>query len=245
MTPARWVHVLVDVPASQAERAGTFWSDALGWPLGAPWPGLPAFRSFEPPGADAYVHLQVGDHGPRVHVDLEVDDLAAETVRLVELGARMGARREHWQVMTSPGGLPFCLLNARPRSPVAPVRWPDGHRSRLVQVCIDSPPALQQAEVAFWRAATGWRWVPADEPPFAGKLYGPAGGAAQFLLQQLDPDDGATATRAHIDLGTDDRQAEAERLVSIGAERRWSGGGWITLADPTGMLFCATGNPPD
>jgi hypothetical protein len=122
------------------------------------------------------------------------------------------------------------------------VGWPEGRRSRLVQICLDSPPELHETEVAFWREATGWRWAPGNEPPFAGKLYGDT--SVQLLLQELGPDDGATATRAHIDLGTDDREAEAARLVALGAERRWDGSGWIALADPNGMLFCATGNPP-
>ena len=51
--------------------------------------------------------------------------------------------------------------------------------------------------------------------------------------------------RAHIDLGCDDREAEARRLVGLGAERLWDGDGWITLRDPAGLLFCATGNSPD
>jgi hypothetical protein len=145
--------------------------------------------------------------------------------------------------MLSPGGLPFCVLASRPRGRVAPVRWPDGHRSRLVQICLDSPPDLHEAEVAFWQAATDWRWSPSQNPPFAGKLYGHTN--VQFLLQELGPDDGATCTRAHIDLGTDDLEAEAARLVALGAVRRWDGSGWISLADPNGMLFCTTGNPPD
>lgn len=245
MTPVGWLHVFVDVPAASAEQAGSFWSAALGWPLGEPWPGLPEFRSFEPPDADAYVHLQVGDHGPRIHIDLEADDPDTETARLAQLGALVGTKTPNWQVMTSPGGLPFCLLRSRPRRLPRAVTWPDGHSSRIVQICIDSPSTLHQAEVRFWQAATGWRWVPGEDAEFAGKLYGPPGRAsAQLLLQVLGEDDDATATRAHIDLGTDDREAEADRLVGLGARRRWTGGGWITLTDPVGMLFCATGNPP-
>jgi hypothetical protein len=52
--------------------------------------------------------------------------------------------------------------------------------------------------------------------------------------------------RAHLDLGTDDQAAEVQRLLSLGAkdlgvETR----GWHVLADPAGMAFCSTVNPPD
>ena len=89
------------------------------------------------------------------------------------------------------------------------------HRSRLVQICIDSPPNLHDQEVAFWRAATGWRWREGDGDEFAGKLYPPTGSSVQLLFQRLGSDDPATAVRAHIDLGADDIEAEAARLVGL------------------------------
>src|SRR6478735_7494700 len=112
-----------------------------------------------------------------------------------------------------------------------------------MQICIDSPPALADREVGFWRAATGWRWVPSPAPEFAGKLHPPPGSPVQLLLQQLS-DDEATTVRAHLDLGCDDRDAEADRLVGLGATRLWTGDGWITLRDPAGLVFCVTGNSP-
>jgi hypothetical protein len=242
----RWLHVILDVPSDLAATSTRFWSGALGWPAGPTWAGDPAFRSFEPPeGSEhAYVHRQVGDHGPRVHIDLEVPDISAETERLRGLGAGVGRRREAWQVLRSPGGLPFCLVTEAARTVPAPVTW-GGHRSRLVQVCIDSPRELQDTEVAFWRAATGGRWVAnGDDTEFAGKLF-PDDGPVQLLLQQLGPDSGATSTTAHIDLGTDDLETETERMTALGATRIAPGRGWNVLRDPVGMIFCVTGNPPD
>ena len=236
------MHVIIDVPAEQAKVSTRFWAAVLGWPAGPPWPGLPTFRSFDPPaGDDAYVHRQVGDHGPRIHLDFEVGDIAAETERLHGLGATVGERASRWQVMKSPGGLPFCLLSRRLRTQPGPVGW-DDHRSRLVQVCIDSPPDRHDGEVRFWREATRGRWVPGDAPEFAGKLY-PADGPVQLLLQRLGPETSGL-TRAHIDLGSDDIDAEVARVVSLGAERLWPGHGWYALRDPTGLIFCVTGNAP-
>jgi hypothetical protein len=53
--------------------------------------------------------------------------------------------------------------------------------------------------------------------------------------------------RAHLDLGTDDLQAEAERLVRVGAsrpEQPVDGDGWVVLTDPGGMPFCVTARRP-
>ncbi len=65
----------------------------------------------------------------------------------------------------------------------------------------------------------------------------------QLLLQRLESDE--PATRAHLDLGTDDIETEVERLVSLGATRGETGRGWVVLTDPTGLVFCVTGNSPE
>jgi hypothetical protein len=54
--------------------------------------------------------------------------------------------------------------------------------------------------------------------------------------------------RLHIDLTPDDREAEVERLVDMGARRVDIGQGyevpWVVLADPEGNEFCVL-RPPD
>jgi hypothetical protein len=75
--------------------------------------------------------------------------------------------------MISPGGMPFCLVHQHDHVRPSPLSW-DGHDSRLVQVCIDSPAGLHEAEVAFWRSALAWRWAESESDEFAGKLYPPA-----------------------------------------------------------------------
>jgi hypothetical protein len=239
----QWLHVFLDVAPNVAEESATFWSAALGWPLGDQWRGHPEFRSFAPPEGDSYIHQQVGNHGPRIHFDLEVADRSTAD-RLVELGAVVTGQFEGWCPMRSPGGLPFCLVerqdHVRPPAPDFA-----GRRSRLVQICIDSPPAVHDREVAFWRAAIRWHWREGDHDEFAGKLYPPRGSSAQLLFQRLDSDDPATAVRAHIDLGADDVEAEANRLVHLGAQWLAPGRGWIVLRDPAGMIFCVTANSPD
>jgi catechol 2,3-dioxygenase-like lactoylglutathione lyase family enzyme len=240
------LHVIIDVPAPVADRATEFWSTALGWPAGEPWPEHPEFRSLEPPTGTAYVHVQTGDHGPRIHVDLEVDEVETETSRLRAMGATVMPRRAYWTPLVSPGGLPLCLVPWRAPSVVpGPLVTPDGNRLRLVQVCLDAPRSLSSAETEFWRAATGWRWVASADEAFDGKLHHDGASPVQLLLQRLGDSDAGLATRAHIDLGADDREAAVRRLVDLGASRGPTGDGWIVLTDPVGMDFCVTGNAPD
>ncbi len=237
------MHAVIDVPAELVAPAAAFWSQALGWRAGSTWPGHPELRSFEPVGGHAYVHLQQIGGPARTHIDVEVTDLGRERRRLVELGATVGQAQDGWQPMASPGALPFCLVEASEHVAPAAVEWPDGHRTRLVQVCIDSPPGLHESEVEFWRAALGWRWVGSDSPEFAGKLHDDQGSPLQLLFQRLDADGGPV--RAHLDLGSNQIEAEVQRLVALGAVRLWSGDGWVALRDPVGMVFCVTGNSPD
>lgn len=249
-----WVHVVLDLPAPLAATGTRFWSAALGWPLGEPWANHPEFRTFLPPTGDPYLITQTLERGePRVHVDFEVADPAGTADRLSLLGAGHRQRGNGWQILHSPGGLPFCLIPADPHQSVpGPTAWADGHRTRLVQVCVDVPAAGVDREVAFWQAAlatiTGpaapWAWRPlADE--FVGRLLPPRGCPIQLLFQRLGAEDPGSSVRAHLDLGSDDREAESQRLEALGAERLWTGDGFIALRDPVGLPFCVTGNPPD
>jgi hypothetical protein len=64
------------------------------------------------------------------------------------------------------------------------------------------------------------------------------------LLFQTVPEPKTTKNRVHLDLhvGAERRDAEVERLLSLGASRLWEGRQgphtWVTLADPEGNEFC-------
>ena len=247
--PMDWVDVSIDAPEGSRAAQAEFWAATLGWPLSAPWPGLPEFASFVPPDGDSYVHLQtLGSPSDKagVHLDFEVPDVGQATEWLTQLGATAGKVGDRWQPMSSPGGLPFCVVpydRAKRRPPA--VRQAHGRLTRLVQVSIDAPADDIDREVEFWRAATEWRWVPRNRPDFVGKLFSDGLAPIQLLLQRLERGSPETATRAHLDLGSEDIEVEAARLASLGATVRGSGDGWITLSDPAGMLFCVTENSPD
>ena len=68
------------------------------------------------------------------------------------------------------------------------------------------------------------------------------GGLPTLLAFQKVEDPTPGKNRIHLDLGTEDLEAEAEALVAAGAtliaRREESGFAWITLADPDGNQFC-------
>ena len=237
------MHAFVDVRSEHAGVARAFWSAVTGWPTSGPWQGHPEFVSVEPPVGSAYLHLQTIDGPPRVHLDL-VGDLERDPALLAELGAVPGRREDAWQVMSSPGGLPFCVCREPwPHHRPPATAWPGGHRSRVVQLCVDAPASRHDAELSFWRAATGWDDEPVDAPEFH-RLVHRDSSPLQLLIQRLGDDDGATQVRAHLDLGTDDVPAELRRVEALGASALWPGEGFVALQDPVGLPFCVTANDP-
>ena len=241
--PIPWMHAFLDVPAELGGASRTFWSAATAWPVGEPWPEHPEFISLTPPDGAPYLHVQMIDGPPRVHLDV-VGDPDRDTERLERLGAVRGQRFDGWQVMRSPAGLPFCVCDEPgPHRRPGAAGWPGGHRSRLVQLCVDVPADLYEAELGFWRAATGWADEPVDAPEFH-RLVHRSESPLQVLVQRLGADDGATQARAHLDLGADDVDAEVARLETLGAHVLGPGSGFVVLRDPTGLPFCVTANDP-
>jgi hypothetical protein len=90
----------------------------------------------------------------------------------------------------------------------------------------------------WWADALGWVVVndAADEyeiRPTADRLPG--------LLFVPVPERKMGKNRLHLDFRPDDRDAEVERLLSLGAIRVDVGQGersWVVLADPEGNEFC-------
>lgn len=234
---------MIDVPGHEHAVTANFWGAVLGWPAGSPWHDHPELCSFEPPRGVPYLHLQRIDGPARVHVDLESEDPQSQVDRALELGAELVAESQSWRTLRSPGGLPFCVIHAADHEAPDPVTFADGHRTRMVQVCIDSPRAGHATEVAFWRALLAGRWAPSALPEFAGTWHDDAGSPVQLLFQELEDADGPV--RAHLDLGTDDVPAEVRRLLALGAGDVAPGRGWHVLRDVAGHTFCVTENSPE
>jgi len=104
------------------------------------------------------------------------------------------------------------------------------------QVIVDAadPGALGR----WWQQALGW--VAVNEDPDEYEIR-PAADRTPGLLFVEVPDAKVTKNRLHLDLRPDDRDAEVERLVGLGATRAEIGQGdqsWVVLADPEGNEFC-------
>ena len=104
------------------------------------------------------------------------------------------------------------------------------HRSRLSTIVIDcDADDLEEAGV-FWSAALG-RPLGRSEDPYAD-LEGPAG-EPKVLLQRVDH-----PSRVHLDIESDDIDAEADRLEALGAKRVAQIKRWWVMEAPSGHRFC-------
>jgi catechol 2,3-dioxygenase-like lactoylglutathione lyase family enzyme len=106
-----------------------------------------------------------------------------------------------------------------------------------------------EALLEFWQEALGY--VP-REPPHEGwvVLTDPTGGGPNLSLERV-PEDVlpplGDLSRVHLDLYTEDREAEVERLLALGAtryEREYRpGDDFVVLVDPDGNRFCVVAKP--
>src|SRR4029077_612175 len=94
----------------------------------------------------------------------------------------------------------------------------------------------------WWREALGWVVVNDDPEEFEIR---PAPDRLPGLLFARVPGTKQIKNRLHFDFRPDDRDAEVERLLALGAARADVGQGeqsWIVLADPEGNEFCVLGS---
>ena len=110
---SRLTAVLVDVPADHHQAATAFWSAALGHE-GKTIDNHPEYRFLGQvtPGLDFMVQ-STGDEAPRVHFDIESDDVDAEVERLMKLGAVEIERVHSWVIMRDPAGVTFCVVKVQ------------------------------------------------------------------------------------------------------------------------------------
>jgi hypothetical protein len=90
-----------------------FWSAATRSPL-AQFDGHPEYHGAALHGQQFWLLIQrLGDGPARVHMDIHTDGLAAEVLRLRNLGAELVQQVHSWQVMRDPAGLLFCVVPQR------------------------------------------------------------------------------------------------------------------------------------
>lgn len=109
-------------------------------------------------------------------------------------------------------------------------------------ITFDCSDAMKVA--TFWSEALG-RPIDRGEPApsqFFARIDGDEAAGVPAMMFIAVPEAKTVKNRVHLDLGTDDRAAEVERLLGLGATHihdkdEW-GISWTTLADPEGNEFC-------
>lgn len=109
MHRSRLSTLLIDVARADAGAAAAFWSATLGVEA-RPVAGEEQFTSL--PGAvpGLVTAVQAVDDQARFHVDIETDDLDAETARIVALGAVEVSRWLDCRTLRAPGGHLLCVI---------------------------------------------------------------------------------------------------------------------------------------
>lgn len=101
--------VILDVPEPELASARDFWAAALG-ASPAPVPHEPQFTSLIGASSRLAVALQSVDDAPRMHFDIDTDDVDAEVGRLVALGAIEVSQWLDCHVLRAPGGHLLCVV---------------------------------------------------------------------------------------------------------------------------------------
>jgi hypothetical protein len=101
--------ILIDAPRGEAPAVAAFWSQALGVPA-RPVPDEQQFTSLHGALPGLVLAVQAVDDRARYHVDVETDDVEAETMRLVALGAVEVGRWLDCRTLRAPGGHLVCVI---------------------------------------------------------------------------------------------------------------------------------------
>jgi hypothetical protein len=110
------------------------------------------------------------------------------------------------------------------------------HRSRLGSLIIDCQTADLEAAAGFWGPALGY----APRPKPQNQKYLPLETQPHELTIELQGVD--HPSRVHLDIETDNVEAEVRRLERLGAKRIEQVKSWWVMEAPTGHRFCVV--PP-
>lgn len=108
------------------------------------------------------------------------------------------------------------------------------HKSRIAGFIIDCKTDDLERAAHFWSAALGIPLKPAAEEQSAIYRQLETGPTGMHIEVQQVPHD----SRVHLDIETDDIEAEAKRLEALGAKRLERINTWLVMEAPTGQRFC-------
>ena len=108
------------------------------------------------------------------------------------------------------------------------------HKSKLAGFIIDCKSGDLKSATAFWSAALGMetRELPGEEGQKYAKLTDPE------ELLDIEVQLVRHESRVHLDIETDDIEAEVQRLEKLGAKRVEKIQSWWVMQAPTGQKFC-------
>jgi predicted enzyme related to lactoylglutathione lyase len=114
--------------------------------------------------------------------------------------------------------------------------WQRGamHKSKLAGFIIDCQTEELATAAAFWGAALGMptrALAPAEAQKYV-ELIDPLGHVHVEVQSVAHP------SRVHLDIETDDIEAEVRRLEALGAKRIGRVKSWWVMEAPTGQRFC-------
>jgi hypothetical protein len=114
------------------------------------------------------------------------------------------------------------------------------HYSRLGGLIIDCNTDDLEREARFWSKALGYEICPSDDPEDENYvILNTSSGEPHIELQTVDH-----PSRVHLDIKTDDVEAEAERLEGLGARRIRKSKHWWVMEAPSGHRFCVIAMHP-
>ncbi len=108
------------------------------------------------------------------------------------------------------------------------------HKSKLAGFIIDCQTSDPKPAAAFWSAALGMemRELPGAEGGRYVRLVDAQHGLHVEVQAVAHP------SRVHLDIETDDIEAEVARIEALGAKRVERVGTWCVMEAPTGQRFC-------
>jgi Glyoxalase-like domain len=108
------------------------------------------------------------------------------------------------------------------------------HKSKLSGFIIDCQTNDLGGAAEFWGAALGMPIV--ELPPDQAALYKRLDDSQHGL--DIEVQKVSHASRVHLDIETDDIEAEVRRLETLGAKRIQAVQTWWVMEAPTGQRFC-------
>jgi predicted enzyme related to lactoylglutathione lyase len=108
------------------------------------------------------------------------------------------------------------------------------HRSRLGGFIIDCKTEDLDAAARFWGEALGLKSRPSASPEDKNYVvFDTAPNELDIEVQKVEH-----PSRVHLDIETDNIEAEVERLEKLGAKRVVKIHSWWVMEAPTGQRFC-------